>query len=69
MDEVVTPRVCLRVRAGEKEGPIFRDVPVYDLSCRLGEFLDTALKDLEVSGAVREALLILRDAIEGPANV
>ena len=55
MEEVVQPRVSLKVRAGEKEGPLFQDVLVYDLSCRLGDFLDAALKDLEVGAALREA--------------
>lgn len=47
-EEVVQPRVSLKIRAGERDGPLFQNVLVYDLSCRLGDFLDTALKDLEV---------------------
>ena len=55
---MVQPRVSLKVRAGEKEGPLFQDVLVYDLSCRLSDFLDAALKDLEVGAALREAFLL-----------
>ena len=58
VEEVVQPRVSLKVRAGEKEGPLFQDVLVYDLSCRLSDFLDAALKDLEVGAALREAFLL-----------
>jgi hypothetical protein len=48
VEEVAQPRVSLKLRAGEREGPFFQDVLVYDLSCTLGDFLDSALKDLEV---------------------
>jgi hypothetical protein len=47
VEEVAQPRVSLKLRAGEREGPFFQDVLVYDLSCTLGDFLDSALKDLE----------------------
>jgi hypothetical protein len=53
VEEVVQPRVSLKVRAGEKEGPLFQDVLVYDLSCRLGDFLDAALKDLESQSLIQ----------------
>ena len=49
VEEVAQPRVALRLRAGEIDGPLFQDVMVYDLSSNLREFLEAALKDLEVS--------------------
>ena len=48
VEEVVQPRVSLKIRAGDRDGPLFQDVLVYDLSCELRDFLDASLKDLEV---------------------
>ena len=52
VEEVVQPRVSLKLRAGEREGPSFQNVLVFDLSCRLKDFLDSSLKDLEVRGGL-----------------
>lgn len=49
------PRVLsLRIRTGESDGPIFPDIPVPNLSCTLRDFLDSALKNLEVENQEEE---------------
>ena len=42
-------RVSLKLQAGTQTGQVFEDVLVSDTACTLAEFLDGALKDLEVS--------------------
>lgn len=41
-------RVSLKLQAGTQTGQLFEDVLVSDTACTLAEFLEGALKDLEV---------------------
>lgn len=41
-------RVSLRLQSGSQEGQLFENLRIQDTSRSLGDFLDGALKDLEV---------------------
>ena len=57
-------RITLRLQSGDLAGEVFENVAIKDRTCSLAEFLDAALKDLEVRTACA-----VKDESGGKSNV